>query len=177
MFCAIFARVSGIFIHFAQISRDFAQIFRDYDRIFDKSKLSGVRFHPCIPAPLIKSVSAYGFNSNNHTHMFLFVTQALRVLLFESIFRCGIWVYLKSLNGNPASCRAVGTAPRTPRPGGPQPCLGAPPQLQYFYCFTFLILKIIIYISMIKCHGQLAGTGGGHQLNHPRHFVLYQGLL
>ena len=133
--------------------------------------------HPCIPAPLIKSVSAYGFNSNNHTHMFLFVTQALRVLLFESIFRCGIWVYLKSLNGNPASCRAVGTAPRTPRPGGPQPCLGAPPQLQYFYCFTFLILKIIIYISMIKCHGQLAGTGGGHQLNHPRHFVLYQGLL
>jgi len=21
---------------------------------------------------------------------------------------------------------------------------------------------------MIKCHGQLAGTGGGHQLNHPR---------
>jgi len=46
MFCAIFARVSGIFIHFAQISRDFAQIFRDYDRIFDKSKLSGVR---CIP--------------------------------------------------------------------------------------------------------------------------------
>ena len=30
---------------------------------------------------------------------------------------------------------------------------------------------------MIKCHGQLAGTGGEHQLNHPRHFVLYQGLL
>ena len=46
--------------------------------------------------------------------------------------------------------RAVGTAPLTPRPGRPQPCLGAPPQLQYFYCFTFLILKIIIYISMIK---------------------------
>jgi len=50
--------------------------------------------------------------------------------------------------------------PAPPGRGGPQPCLGAPPQLQYFYCFTFLILKIIIYISMIKCHGQLAGTGG-----------------
>ena len=59
--------------------------------------------------------------------------------------------------------------PAPPGRGGPQPCLGAPPQLQYFYCFTFLILKIIIYISIIKCHGQLAGTGGGHQLNHPRH--------
>ena len=44
--------------------------------------------------------------------------------------------------------------PAPPVRGGPQPCLGAPPQLQYFYCFTFLILKIIIYISMIKCHGQ-----------------------
>ena len=42
--------------------------------------------------------------------------------------------------------RAVGTTPRTPRPGGPQPCLGAPPQLQYFYYFTFLILKIIILV-------------------------------
>ena len=51
--------------------------------------------------------------------------------------------------------------PHPPAGGGPQPCLGAPPQLQYFYCFTFLILKIIIYISMMKCHGQLAGTGGG----------------
>ena len=67
--------------------------------------------------------------------------------------------------------------PAPPGRGGPQPYLGAPPQLQYFYCFTFLILKIIIYISMIKCHEQLAGTGGGNQLNHPRHFVLYQGLL
>ena len=51
--------------------------------------------------------------------------------------------------------------PAPPGREGPQPCLGAPPQLQYFYCFTFLILKIIIYISMIKCHGQLTGTGGG----------------
>ena len=66
--------------------------------------------------------------------------------------------------------------PHPPAGGGPQPRLGAPPQLQYFYCFTFLILKITIYISMIKCHGQLARTGGGHQLNHPRHFLLYQGL-
>ena len=74
--------------------------------------------------------------------------------------RCGIksLQVRKELESNIVARSAVGTAPRSPRPGGPQPCLGAPPQLQYFYCFTFLILKIIIYISMIKCHGQLAGT-------------------
>jgi len=54
-----------------------------------------------------------------------------------------------------------GNRPPHPPAGGAQPCLGAPPQFQYFYCFIFLILKIVIYISMIKCHGQLAGTGGG----------------
>ena len=38
--------------------------------------------------------------------------------------------------GMPPKSGAVGTAPRTPRPGGgTQPCLGAPPQLQYFYCY------------------------------------------
>ena len=70
--------------------------------------------------------------------------------------------------------RAVGTAPRTQRPGGPQPCLGAPPQLHYFYFFNFENYNLYFHDQMPRAAGW---NRGGHQLNHPRHFVLYQGLL
>ena len=56
--------------------------------------------------------------------------------------------------------RAVGTAPRTPRPGGAPAMSRGPASVAVLLLFYFLILKIIIYISIIKCHGQLAGTGG-----------------
>jgi len=39
-----------VFTDFAQISTYFARIFREFARIFTKSKLLGVRLHPCAPA-------------------------------------------------------------------------------------------------------------------------------
>jgi len=48
---------------------------------------------------IIKSVFDYRFNSNMHTHMFLFVTQAFWDFI---VFLCAIWLDFKSLNGNPA---------------------------------------------------------------------------
>ena len=72
---------------------------------------------------------------------------------------------------------AVGTAPRTPRPGGPQPCLGGPASvaiLLLFYFFHFENYKLYFHDQMPRAAGW---NRGGHQLNHPRHFVLYQGLL
>ena len=161
-----------------------------YDRLQRASLAVGVLLHDyyCCNLPVCVAFSVQfttsGMCARNNTHIYVARTNSNRVISFViSIFACCHSVKLCALAAriyrlqHYLMLRAVGTAPRTPRPGGPQPCLGAPPQLQYFYCITFLILKIIIYISMIKCHGQLAGTGGGHQLNHPRHFVLYQGLL
>ena len=44
------------------------------------------------------------FNLNKHTHMYLFVTKAFWVFIVRVwLFWCAIWVYLKSLNGSPAS--------------------------------------------------------------------------
>jgi len=52
---------------------------------------------------MIKIKSVYRFKSNKHTHMFLFVAQAFWVFIVRiCFFLCTIWVYLKSLNGNPA---------------------------------------------------------------------------
>jgi len=43
---------------------------------------------------IIKSIFHYHFNSNKHTHMFLFVTQAFRVFVVRiCFFWCVIWVY------------------------------------------------------------------------------------
>jgi len=62
---------------------------------------SGPNLNVCA-AEEIKSVIDYRFNSNKHTHMFLFVTQAFLIFIVRIwIFCCATWVYLKSLNGNP----------------------------------------------------------------------------
>jgi len=49
-FAQIFRDVVKIFTDFAQIFTDFVRIFREFARIFTKSKLLGMRLHPCIPA-------------------------------------------------------------------------------------------------------------------------------
>jgi len=50
----------------------------------------------------LKSVFDYRFNSNKHTHIFLFVTQTFWVFIVRiRFFWCAIRVYLKSLNGSP----------------------------------------------------------------------------
>ena len=52
---------------------------------------------------IIKSIFDCRFNSNRHTHMFLFVTQPFWVFIVGiCFFWCAIWVYLKSQNGSPA---------------------------------------------------------------------------
>jgi len=57
-----------------------------------------------------KSVFDYRFYSNKHTHMFLFVTQAFWVFIVRIwFFWCGIWVYLKSLNGSPLNAVLFGS--------------------------------------------------------------------
>ena len=77
----------------------------------------------------------------------------------------------------PAS-RAVGTAPRTPRPGGAPARSRGPASvaiLLLFYFFNFENYNLYFHDQMPRAAGW--NRGGGHQLNHPRHFVLYQGLL
>jgi len=52
---------------------------------------------------IIKAVFDYRFNSNTHTHMFLFVTQAFWVVSVQIRFYwCATYVHLKLLNGRPA---------------------------------------------------------------------------
>ena len=79
---------------------------------------------------------------------------------------------------NPPRSRAVGTAPRTPRPGG-APAMSMGPasvaMLLLFYFFNFENYNLYFHDQMPRATGW--NRGGGHQLNHPRHFVLYQGLL
>ena len=80
----------------------------------------------------------------------------------------GCWEY--------RACRAVGTAPRPPRPGG-GPAMSRGPAsaaiLLLFYFFNFENYNLYFHDQMPRA----AGWNRGHQLNHPRHFVLYQGLL
>jgi len=75
---AIFAQIFREFVKvlrdFARILWDFAGILWDFARIFTKSKLLGVRLHPCIPASYTS-----GFNS------------FLRVLLGKT---CLHWAHL-----------------------------------------------------------------------------------
>jgi len=69
------------------------------------------------------------------------------------------------------SGRAVGTAPRIPRPGGAPAMSRGPASVAILLLFYFFNFEN--YNQMPRA----AGWNRGHQLNHPRHFVLYQGLL
>ena len=80
-----------------------------------------------------------------------------------------------SVNDFRVVCPQQGRENRPPHPpAGGAPAMSKGPAsvaiLLLFYFFNFENYNFYF-------HDQLAGTGGGHQLNHPRHFVLYQGLL
>jgi len=58
----------------------------------------------------MKSVLNYRFNPNKYIHTFLFVTQAFWIFIVRTcFFRFVIWVYLKSLNGDPQSMVLFGS--------------------------------------------------------------------
>ena len=52
----------------------------------------------------------------------------------------------------------MGAAPRTPRPGGAPAMSRGPASVAILLLFKFLILKIILYISMIKKRETLGGA-------------------